>query len=112
RTPPPRVQAARSGARTARESTARPLQMPGEWHGRPWRSEGLVEQRRDRGAVGVADGAAGFLVALEGDQRRLHADPEGLHGVLLLIEIDDEIHQILELRRGHQLAQDRILCLA
>src|ERR1700733_167849 len=74
--------------------------------------EGLVEQRRDRGAVGVAHRAAGFLVALERNQRRLRAHAEGLHGVLLAIEIDHEIHEILEFRRGHQLAQDRVLRLA
>src|ERR1700729_3493472 len=74
--------------------------------------EGLVEQRRDRGAVGVAHRAAGFLIALERNQRRLRAHAEGLHGVLLAIEIDHEIHEILELRRGHQLAEDRVLGLA
>src|SRR6202008_3774709 len=59
-------------------------------------SERLVEQRRDRGAVGVAHRAAGFLVALEGDQSRLRAHAEGLHSVLLAIEIDHEVHEILE----------------
>src|SRR5436853_7542171 len=37
------------------------------------RSQGLVQQRRDRGTLGIADRAAGFGVALEGDQPRLHA---------------------------------------
>src|SRR6516165_8212943 len=75
-------------------------------------SERLVEERRDRGTVGVAHRAAGFLRALEGNQGRLRAYAEGLHGVLLAIEIDHEIHEILELWRGHQLAQDRVLRLA
>src|SRR5579863_2104002 len=55
------------------------------------RSEGLAQQRGDRGTIGVADGAAGFLFALECDQRRLHAGAEIFHGVLLAVEIDHEI---------------------
>ena len=51
------------------------------------------------------------LVALERDQRRLRAHAKGLPRVLLAIE-HHEIHEILEFRRGHQLAQDRVLGLA
>src|SRR6185369_14235148 len=75
-------------------------------------SQRLVQQRRDRGTLGIAGRTAGFGLALEGDQRRLHARPEIFHRVLLAVEVDDEIDEILELGLGHELAQDRFLRLA
>src|SRR5262245_18491466 len=58
------------------------------------RSQRLVQQRRDRGALGIADRAVGFGFALEGDQRRLHARAEALHSVLLAVEVDDEVDEV------------------
>ena len=52
------------------------------------------------------------LSPLNAIKRRLRAHAKGLHGVLLVVEIDHEIYEILEFRRGHQLAQDRVLGLA
>src|SRR6516162_2771866 len=111
--PPPQAQSARLAARTAKGWKRRRRRMPAESRRRPFvRLEGLVEQRRDRGAVGVAYRAAGFLVAFKCDQGRLRAHVERLHSVLLAVEIDHEIHEILEFRRRHQLTQDRVLRLA
>src|SRR5204862_7765252 len=62
------------------------------------RLERLVQQRRNRRPIGVADGASGFTLALECDQGRLHAYVESLHGILLAVEIDDEKDKVLELR--------------
>src|SRR5215470_18036793 len=75
------------------------------------RSQHLVQQRGDGRAVGVADRTPLLILALEGDQRRLHPDAEALHQILLAVEIDHEIGKLLEFRIGHQLAQDRLLRL-
>src|SRR6516162_979001 len=76
------------------------------------RSQYLVQEGGDRAAVGVADRAALLLVALERDQRRLHARAEATDEVLLAVEVDREIEEILELGIGHQLGEDRRLRLA
>src|SRR5437764_8532514 len=49
------------------------------------------------------------MVALERDQGRLHANAERFHGVLLTVEIDDEVNQVFEFWLRHELAQDWLL---
>src|SRR5947207_423365 len=76
------------------------------------RSDRLVEQLLDRSRMGIAGRAADFLLALEHDQRALHAYIELLQQVLLRIEVDSEARQVLEARVVFQFREDRRLRLA
>ena len=73
----------------------------------PYRA--LVDQRGDRGGIGVADRAVRFGFALIGDQRALRLRFQRAHVVLLRIEIDLEDDEVLVLRLAGQLHQNRIL---
>src|ERR1700758_2367174 len=108
RTPLLPERSAESAKRRVRVSSTSPRRTLRQWSRSP-RSERLVQQRGNGGAIGVADRTAGFTLALESDQRRLHAGVEGFHGILLAVEIDDEVDEVFELGVGHQLAQDRSL---
>src|SRR5882724_2181604 len=112
----PPARSAPAAARTATGSTAilprrraRESSLTARGHLRL--SKALIEQRGDRGFPGVADGAALLGGALEDDQCRLHLGAELPDHRLHLVEIDAEDFQILELRIGGQLLQDRILRL-
>src|SRR5262249_49565658 len=73
------------------------------------RSERFVQQRGNGGPIGVADRTAGFMLALERDQGRLHAYAESPHGVFLAVEIDNEENEVLELGIRRELAQNWFL---
>src|SRR6266478_3440855 len=75
-------------------------------------SQDLVQQSGDRLTVGVSDRSALLGRAFEGDQCGLHPGAETPDQILLAVEIDREINQILEFGIGHQLGEDRRLCLA
>src|SRR6516162_1454649 len=76
------------------------------------RSERFVQESRNQGTLSITDGAAGFLRALESDQRRLHLGAEKSHRILLSIKVYHEINQVLELGLRHQFTQDWLLRLA
>src|SRR6266852_734883 len=79
---------------------------------RPGSSQHLVQQSGNRLTVGVSDRSALLGRAFEGDQRGLFLCSETPNQILLAVEIDREINEILELGVGHQLGEDRRLCLA
>src|SRR6516165_1911996 len=92
--PPHREQSAESVARRARALSTRPRRMRRQRSRCPW-SERLVQQRGNGGPISVADRTAGFMLAVERNQRRLHAGTEGFHRVLLAVEINDEVDEVL-----------------
>src|SRR5271157_5456998 len=72
-------------------------------------SKALGEQRFDGCLARVANRAANLAIALEHDQRALLLYAEHAQRIFLAIEIDHEDQEILELRLGNELVQDRRL---